>query len=141
MKALPSHARRRWPLWAALGSVALLVSTVMLAVSLSSDRRRLKVAEAMTGGDAKRAPALIARYGCGGCHTIPAIRGADGKVAAPLDHLRERVYIAGGVLLNTPENLVSWIVAPEAYQPNAAMPRTGINAQEARHVAAFLYAQ
>ncbi len=140
MKALTASARPRWLTWAAVGSAALIAAIVLVTVSLASERRRLKVAEAMTGGDAKQAPALIARYGCAGCHTIPGIRGADGKVAAPLDHLRERVFIAGGVLRNTPENLVGWIVAPQAYQPHAAMPRTGIEPQEARHVAAFLYA-
>ncbi|MFE1599579.1 c-type cytochrome [Methylobacterium sp. ID0610] len=98
------------------------------------------IAVALTGGDPARAPALITRYGCGGCHTIPGAPGADGKVAAPLDGLRQRVYL-GGVLRNTAPNLVAWIVDPPAHAPRTAMPVTGITPDEARDVAAYLYAQ
>jgi cytochrome c len=139
-----TNRRRGWRRWLAPGLVAgagVALAVVLFIVSQSSERRREQVAHAMTRGDPSRAPPLIARFGCGGCHTISAIPGADGKVAASLDHLRERVYIGGGVLRNTPENLVGWIVAPQAYQPHSAMPRTGINEQEARDVAAFLYSK
>jgi cytochrome c len=100
---------------------------------------RAAVAAALTGGDPARAPRLIARYGCGGCHTIPGVAGADGKVAPPLGGLLDRVYI-GGVARNTPDNLVAWIVNPPRFSPHTAMPPTGIGEREARDVAAFLYA-
>jgi cytochrome c1 len=98
------------------------------------------VARAITGGDPARAPGLMRRYGCAGCHTIPGVPGADGKVAAPLAGLRARVYI-GGVVPNTAENLVSWLQDPRALSPRTAMPATGINEAEARDVAAFLYSR
>ncbi|MDK4732301.1 c-type cytochrome [Rhizobium sp. CNPSo 3490] len=101
---------------------------------------RQAVAVAMTKGDPARAPAIFRRYGCAGCHTIPGIEGADGKVGGDLSGLRERVYIAG-VLNNSTDNLIAWIVAPQAHSPKTAMPTTGISEQEARDLAAYLYAR
>jgi cytochrome c2 len=122
------------------GIVAFCVIAAIAAVAYwnVSAQREDAIAKALTGGDPGEAPSLIRRYGCGGCHTISAIAGADGKVAPPLDQLRKRVYI-GGVLQNTPDNLVHWIVSPRAFSPQTAMPDTGITEAEARHVAAFLY--
>ncbi len=68
-----------------------------------------------------------------------ALPGADGKVGPDLPALRERVYV-GGVLRNTPDNLVQWIVDPQRFSPRSAMPATGITEAEARDVAAYLYA-
>jgi cytochrome c2 len=107
-------------------------------VSLRRSDRAM--AKALTGGDPDMAPALLRRYGCAGCHTIPGLSGADGKVAPALAGLRKRIYIAGKVQ-NTPENLIRWIVSPQALAPGSAMPQTGISESEARDVAAFLYSQ
>jgi cytochrome c1 len=96
------------------------------------------VARAVTGGEPSRAPQLIIRYGCSGCHTVPGVPGADGRVAPPLAELRQRVYL-GGVLPNSAENLASWIVDPRRYSPGTAMPASGISQAEARDVAAYLY--
>ncbi len=119
-------------------AAAAALATAALAWD-SSVSREEAIAAAITGGDPSQGPALIRRYGCAGCHTISALHGADGKVAAPLDQLRKRVYI-GGVALNSPDNLVRWIVSPRTFSPQSAMPATGISEAEARHVAAFLYA-
>ncbi|MBB4066584.1 c-type cytochrome [Gellertiella hungarica] len=105
----------------------------------NADDRRIE-AEAMTGGVAARAPALLRRYGCSGCHEISGIPGADGRVGGSLDGLRERVFIAG-VLPNSPDNLLRWIVNPERQDPRTAMPSTGIGPAEARDVAAYLYSR
>jgi cytochrome c1 len=51
--------------------------------------------------------------------------------------LAGRVYL-GGVLTNSPDHLVRWIVNPRAVSPKTAMPVTGISDAEARHVAAYL---
>ena len=110
------------------------------AYAVKTRQQRTAVATAMTGGDPERAPDLFRRYGCGGCHAIPRIAGADGKVGGPLGGLRERVFIAG-VANNTPGNLVRWIVDPRHFSPRTAMPATGISEKEARHLAAYLYAQ
>lgn len=92
----------------------------------------------VAGGDPQKAPDIIRHYGCGACHTISGVPGANATVGPPLEGLRERPYVAG-VLTNTPENLVRWIQHPREIDPRTAMPDTGITEQEARHVAAYLY--
>ena len=125
-------------------AVSLVLAALLIAgvgtYHIRTDRQRGEVAAAMTGGDPALAPPIFRRFGCSGCHTIPGIPGADGKVGGPLAGLRERVYIAG-VLNNTPENLVQWIVSPQRFSPKSAMPVTGISQEEARHLAAYLYAK
>jgi cytochrome c551/c552 len=98
------------------------------------------VARALTAGEPSRAPEIIRRYGCGGCHTIPGIPGANGLVGASLSDIKRRVYV-GGVVFNSPENLVRWIVSPQLFSEHSAMPATGISEAEAMDVAAYLYAR
>jgi cytochrome c len=112
----------------------------VVAQALQQSKKQQEIAIALTGGDPARAPFLFRRYGCVGCHEIPGIPGADGKVGAPLAGLRERVYIAG-VASNTSDNLIHWIVSPQAFSPRTAMPATGISEAEARDLAAYLYAR
>jgi cytochrome c2 len=81
---------------------------------------------------------IIASYGCGACHTIPWVAGADAKAAPPLDHFYERSYIAGE-LSNTDRNLVQWIQDPQKIEPGTAMPTLGVNADEAKVIADYLY--
>ena len=128
--------RSSLPWVAGITGIVAVVIGVWYEVSSRDAARALAVA--LTRGDPDRAPALLRRYGCSGCHTIPALTGADGKVAPSLEQVRHRVYIAGK-LPNTPENLVQWIVSPEHFAPGSAMPDTGISEAEARDVAAFLY--
>lgn len=90
------------------------------------------------GARPDRGRVLIQKHGCGACHTIPAVRGATGKVGPRLDRMREQVYIAGG-LPNTPPNLTSWIANPKQVDPRTAMPDLGISEQDARDIAAYLY--
>ena len=124
---------------ACVGLVALALAIVSFAAwRWKMQQREQAVAYAITGGDATRAPDLLRRFGCVGCHTIPGIPGADGQVGASLAGLRERAFIAG-VVRNTPENLMRWIVQPRSLSPRTAMPATGIDAEQARDVAAYLY--
>jgi mono/diheme cytochrome c family protein len=92
----------------------------------------------VAGGDPERGATAIMAYGCGGCHTIPGIRGADGTVGPPLTDYAMRGYVAG-VLPNWPRHLVRWIVNPPAISPQTAMPALGVTEQDARDVAAYLY--
>jgi cytochrome c len=128
--------RQRWT-FAAFGTVAVCIAAAVAALGLMPSERS-KVAVALTGGDATRALPLLRRYGCGGCHTVPDVPGADGVVGPPLADFRQRVFIAG-VLPNNAGNLVNWIVAPSAIHRGTAMPETGISVEEARDVAAYLY--
>lgn len=123
-----------------IAAAVVLAGAGTAAVVVSGQQQQSDVALALTGGDASRAPPLLRRYGCAGCHTIPGIPGADGQVGAPLRDMRSRVYV-GGVLPNNADNLIRWIVSPTTFNPKSAMPRTGVSESEARDIAAYLYAQ
>jgi mono/diheme cytochrome c family protein len=92
----------------------------------------------LTGGNPKVGRMLMRQFGCAGCHTVSGVPGGVGRVGPQLDTVSRQVYIAG-VLTNTPDNLVQWIVDPKAANPRSAMPRTGITEAQARDVAAYLY--
>lgn len=92
----------------------------------------------VAGGDADRGRSVIRQAGCGTCHTIPDIAGADGMVGPPLTAWSRRSYIAGS-RPNSPENLVEWILDPSAVEPGTAMPDLELERQQAVDVAAYLY--
>lgn len=94
---------------------------------------RVRTAE----GSVELGERLIVRYGCGTCHTIPGIKGADALVGPPLVKFGQRTYIAGQ-LTNTPENLVRWITDPKGVEPGTAMPDLGVSEEEAANIAAYL---
>lgn len=93
---------------------------------------------AVPGGDAERGAAVIREVGCGACHTIPGIDGADGTVGPPLSSWRDRAYIAGA-RPNEPPELIDWLLAPHAVEPATAMPDLDLTDRQARDVAAYLY--
>ena len=132
-------SRYRGPV-AAAAAILIVAAAATAGMLWQTQHKSASTAVAMTGGDIARAPELIRRYGCAGCHTIPGIPGGDGKVGGPLKDIRQRVYVAG-VVTNSPDNLVRWIVSPQTFSPRTAMPATGISEAEARDVAAYLYAR
>ncbi len=92
----------------------------------------------VTGGDAARGRAKLGQYGCGSCHVIPGVDGAEGVVGPPLIFFGRRTVIAGEVQ-NTAEELIAWIMNPQAIEPNTVMPNLNISAGDARDMAAYLY--
>ena len=92
----------------------------------------------MVGGNPARGPQLIRSYGCGTCHTVAGVTGANGLVGPPLTGIAQRAYIAG-VLPNAPDNLVRWIENPKAVDSLTAMPVMGVTPSDARDIAAYLY--
>ena len=88
----------------------------------------------------RRGAAAIGRYGCGSCHTVKGVPGANGLVGPPLTGVGSRQYIAG-MLTNTPDNMASWIYDPKAINPKTAMPKIGLSKQDAGDIAAYLHAQ
>ena len=88
--------------------------------------------------DSKRGIALIQQNGCGTCHVIPGVEGADGLVGPPLTKMGRRIYIAG-VRRNTPDNMIAWLQNPQAIIPGNAMPNMGLSQQDAHDVASYLY--
>jgi cytochrome c len=100
--------------------------------------RGRNVETAFPGADAERGRAAITQNGCNTCHTIPGIRGSRGRVGPQLRNLPRQSYI-GGVVPNTPENLVRWIQNPRVLNEKTAMPNLQIPEHEARDIAAYLY--
>jgi cytochrome c2 len=90
------------------------------------------------GGDPQRGAALISQYGCGTCHEVPGVAGADGLVGPPLDHFANRGYIAGE-LPNSATNLERWIENPQRVEPGTAMPYLGVSSSDATDITAYLY--
>ena len=115
---------------------------ILLTTALHStgcDDADARSASALTGGgDPKRGALAIAAHGCSSCHTIPGVRGADGLVGPPLTAMAERAYV-GGVVKNTPQNLIRWIQDPPAVDPLTAMPKLGVSESDARDIASYLY--
>ena len=88
-------------------------------------------------GSPAHGAALIAEKGCGACHQIPGIAGANGLVGPPLTLMGRRIFVAG-LLRNTPQNLAAWVLEPQRFVPGNAMPSTGLTESEALDVAAYL---
>ncbi len=92
----------------------------------------------VSGGDPAQGKAAIEKYGCGSCHQINGISGANGVVGPPLSGIGSRGTVAG-VLANTPQNMVNWIQHPQQIVPGNAMPDMGVTQQDATNIAAYLY--
>lgn len=112
-----------------------LVGIVFLA---ACDTEREQIARQMTGGEPARGAAAIEKYGCGACHTIPGVRGANGLVGPPLGGIANRLFIAGR-LENRPSNLMLWIQHPQHIEARTVMPEMGVTTGDARDIAAYLY--
>jgi cytochrome c2 len=118
-------------------SIALCVAVFVIAGCKGGQEARI-ASVGHTGGSADRGEATIVAYQCGKCHTIPGIRSAHGVFGPPLEALSRRTYI-GGNFPNTSENLVHWIMNPQAMKPRTAMPDLGLSEQQSRDAAAYLY--
>jgi cytochrome c2 len=130
----------RWRLISLAVAVLVLAAAGGLGYAAMKRSETVRLARQLTGGDPERAAELMRNFGCAGCHSIPGVTGARGLTGPPLTDIARRVYVAG-VLPNTPENMAQFIVNPRASLPNGAMPVTGIDAQGARDIAAYLYAR
>ena len=116
-----------------------MIVTALLWTGACENEADLRSASAMTGGgDPHRGRAAISAYGCGTCHTVPGVRGADALVGPPLTSMGSRGYIAG-VMKNTPANMVRWIRDPPAVDPMTAMPKLNVSESDARDIASYLY--
>lgn len=92
-------------------------------------------------GTAKAGPLkaedIIRTHSCAGCHIIPGIPEAQGRIGPSLAGLSERRRIAGDKLKNTPENLKLWLRNPKAIK-TTLMPNTGLTEAELDVLVAFL---
>lgn len=124
-------------------TVFVLISLVIAGLSgyllmKSSERNIDDPLWTVTDGNHQQGPDSIIRYGCFSCHVINGIRRANGRVGPKLQDIKEQIYI-GGVLANSPENMVEWIKNPLRFSAETAMPKLDIPDQEARDISAYLY--
>ncbi|MGB3222470.1 MAG: c-type cytochrome [Desulforhopalus sp.] len=92
----------------------------------------------VTDGNHQQGAESIIEYGCFSCHVINGIRRANGRVGPKLQDIKEQIYI-GGVLANSPENMVEWIMNPLNFSAETAMPDLDVSDQDARDISAYLY--
>ena len=118
--------------------LAVLAAGAILALTACTGGKVTSTYTVETGGDAARGAQVINQFRCGACHIIPGIHDARGLVGPPLNYFAERTFV-GGEVPNTPDNLVHWIESPKSIEPGTAMPELGLNEQQARDVAAYLY--
>ncbi len=118
--------------------LAFVAFFVALIVNIPVRQPHVLAQPIVPGGVADRAPAAIAKYGCGSCHYIPGIDGANGAVGPRLTNISQQSLLAG-ILPNTPENLILWIQHPQQVKPGADMPEMGVTQQDALDIAAYLY--
>lgn len=118
--------------------VLFVVVTALLLSSCSGDVNGVPEPRWAPAGNIANGRHLIASYGCGSCHTIPGVPGANATAAPPLKCFYLRTYIAGR-LANTKENLVQWIQHPQQIDPGNAMPDLGVSEKEASDIADYLY--
>ena len=92
------------------------------------------------GASAAHGHAVIVSVGCGACHTIGGVAGANGRVGPPLTNFKQKRFIAGE-LPNKPADVVRWIRNPQAVRPQTIMPNLGLRPSDIRDVVAYLYGQ
>jgi cytochrome c len=116
---------------------ALIIGVSALALAGCGGSQNARI---VSGGDADRGKQLIEHYGCGSCHEIGGVDGANGKVGPTLEHFRDKRSIAGK-LPNTPDAVARWIMHPQQIYPGNLMPDLGVENGEARDIVAYLYGQ
>jgi hypothetical protein len=109
-----------------------------LAAALLAACDRLGASGSAEDAAAERGRITMKTWGCGACHVIPGVRGANGEVGPPLGRFAYRAYIAGR-LPNQPDNLARWIADPLAVDSQTAMPDLAVPPAVARDMAAYLY--
>ena len=113
----------------------MTVAAIALALFLQADASAAQDRDMRA--NAHRGATLIARLGCGACHSIPGIENARGLVGPPLDNIAERTFIAG-LLPNTQGNMVRWLEAPQSVVPGNAMPNMELSDRDAEDITAYL---
>lgn len=118
----------------ALTAAAASLVVAGAALAACGDEGPVRYASAERGHD------LIERFGCGSCHVIDGVDGANGRVGPPLTDFEDSRFIAGR-LPNTPQNAVRWILNPQAVEPRTIMPNLGLTPGQAEAIVEYLYTQ
>jgi len=123
---------------AGVATARLLPSTLVLLATLAACGSALPPDRRVLEGDPRRGAQLIAEVGCGACHRIPGIDGANGIVGPSLAGVGRRSLLAG-VLPNRPGLMARWVRNAPALRPETGMPEMPLSEEEAEDVAAYLY--
>lgn len=122
--------------------LALVLTLALLAAGCAeiADQSQTYDQKTVAGADAERGRRLVesGQYGCPACHHIGPMRKARGIVGPALDNFANRAFIAG-VGPNRPGVLIAFLLNPPAVAPGTAMPVSGLDPDEARDIAAYLY--
>lgn len=108
------------------------------AYGLAACQPSVPVQQQIVGADPERGRQAIAAIGCGACHRIPGVQGADGIVGPSLEEFGRR-HLIGGVLPNEPTVLTQWIENAPSLIPETGMPDLPLSQDQARDIAAYLY--
>lgn len=147
-RATPREARTPSRIWSWSASAPFRIATLAVALAAVAYVGYVvwmnwvdddEPAVAVAGGDIARGEDALRSYGCIACHSVPGVEGPDTYVGPPLTAWAERRYIAGS-LVNTPDNLIYWIQYPQAVEPGTAMPTLAVSTEDARDIAAYLFA-
>jgi cytochrome c oxidase subunit II len=87
-------------------------------------------------GEAALGRKVFTALTCASCHRIEGT--SAGQAGPDLTHLESRAYIGGRVLANTPENLVRWLVDPQAIKPGVKMPTFHYSGRQLDELTAYL---
>jgi cytochrome c len=117
-----------------------LLMGILLALSFCGCDQKTKQSATLLsgGGNPDQGRRDIEYFGCASCHTIPGVAGANGLIGPSLAQVADRAYI-GGVVRNTPNNLIHWIQHAPSLNPKTAMPDLEIPNNSARDIASYLY--
>lgn len=142
----PSHWASAWRVASPIVAALVILSAAGCAAAPVPSRAptgSAAVAPLMAApgvpGDPNAGRTLFATKGCPGCHTVQHVPTANGAVGPNLTNVVLRPTLGGDRLENTPDNMAHWIMDPPGMKPGTAMPNLGLNQQEARDIAAFLF--
>ncbi len=96
--------------------------------------------EAEARAEANDVPASderLFRAKCGDCHTTVARVPGSGK-GPSLAHIARREFLGGGIMRNSPDNLMLWMTDPQTAKPGNRMPTPKLTPEERRMILTFL---
>ena len=120
--------------------ISLVIAILLLVAGCAETVNGMPEPRASSESAVESGRRLLTNYGCGSCHTIPGVAGANSMAGPPLSRFYERSYVAGR-LPNTWDNLAKFIQHPQEIEPGIAMPDLGVSDDEAQDMAAYLYHQ
>lgn len=116
----------------------VIIVGILLTTFLISKNRDKPPVWTMLNTNIGQGKQSLVKYGCYACHVIPKISKGAGRVGPKLEEIAEQIYI-GGVLPNSPDNMIKWLQDPQQYSPNTAMPDMDVNQEDARNMTAHLF--